>query len=135
MCDWYFKNFTHKEVACKHCAKGNMSGSTMWKFQKARDFLRRGIYGTSWCRCAEHNAAEGGKSDSSHKFTESKESTAGDVTLVNPKTFRPMTGHEYFLLLIALREAGFNRFGLDPGKWFIHADSDATKPRETIWFY
>jgi hypothetical protein len=131
---WAVRNYSHREVQCKcGCGISNMHSSTMWKFQKARDYAGRPIYGNSWCRCPDHNEKVGGKPDSSHIVTEEKPARAGDVTFVNPKKPRPMTGGELYLLQKALQEAGFRRLGIS--EWFIHADDDPAKPAEVMWLY
>lgn len=128
---WFCANFTHREVGCRCCGVSKMSGRTMAKFQKARGYLGRPIYGHSWCRCESHNEAVGGVPGSSHKFTDQRLSCAGDVTLVPPGESRDMTSAERLALLCALQYAGFNRFGMRPG--FIHTDDDPDKPQNVLW--
>jgi len=126
-------NFTRQEVACRHCGRGSMAASTMQKFQRARDYLNKPVYGSSWCRCIEWNRQSGGVSDSAHVFTENRQAHAGDVTLTPPPQRRPMTGNERYLLLKALLEAGFDRIGIHP--MYLHADDDPDKPADVIWLY
>lgn len=131
------KNFTKAEVACPHCGKVNMSILAIEKFQRARDYVGKPIYGASFCRCEYWNMHVGGVENSSHLITDTLQCTAGDVTLVrldaNRNPLRPMTSHERYELMIALYEAGFRRIGIH--KSFFHADNDRTKPRKMLWLY
>lgn len=127
------RNFSTSEVVCRHCGKENMADSTMLKAQAARDHAGRPIYVSSGSRCPVYNAAVGGKPDSSHIFTPTKESHALDFTLVNPSAPRKMTSRELFILFEALKEAGFERLGVS--EWFIHADDDPEKPERCLWLY
>lgn len=130
---WSVKNFTPEEVACRHCGLSRMSARTIWKFQAARDYLNRPIYGNSWCRCVEYNALIGGTPDSSHRVGDDLICHAGDVTLSPPSDPRPMNSRELYLLLNALREAGFDRFGIRRDS--IHVDDHPDKPPNVIWLY
>ena len=140
---WSLPNFTMDEVRCPCCGRQNMNFGTICKFQGARDILGLPIYGNSWCRCVMHNREVGGSQDSSHIIGRSRECHAGDVTLVSPREallrsnrgMPGMTGYEFYMLWDALREAGFDRFGLSVDFLYIHADDDDKKLQKTMWFY
>ncbi len=143
---WELKNFSMAEVACTcpHCLRIDpkglsfMSWRTMIMIQKSRDHLGGPIYFNSGCRCWFHNKIVGGISNSSHLFTigepgERRLTTAGDVTVVNPRERRVMTSSEQYALRQSLSEGGFTRFGRS--QWFIHIDNDPRKVPKVEWFY
>lgn len=132
--EWSLPNFTMDEVRCRCCGRQNMNFGTISKFQKARDILGLPIYMVSYCRCIEHNKEIGGKWDSAHIITPRLRCHAGDVTL-SPNRTLPMGGHEMFILMDALRKAGFVRFGLPVSRKSVHADDDTGKVQNTMWFY
>ena len=127
----HVRNFSAREVACKHCGRENMAHSTILKAQTVRDYLDRPVYVYSGCRCPVHNAAVGGVPDSAHLITETKQCHALDLSLV-PEG-QVMTDYERFILYDALRWVGFVRLGVK--KSFIHTDDDPEKPAPRMWLY
>jgi len=75
----------------------------------------------SGTRCPNHNKDKGGTKRSSHLSGE-----AADI-------FTGANKAKAYVILIALSNAGFRRFGI--GKNFIHADDDITKMQGVIWTY
>ena len=71
-------------------------------------------------RCKAHNKAIGGSPNSSHMLGEAVDIKCTDT-------------HNRSAILTGLREAGFNRIGID--KDFIHADNSNHKVRDVTWLY
>jgi len=71
-------------------------------------------------RTIEHNEAVGGKQNSSHIVGK-----AVDIAIQGSR--------ERWIILDALIQVGFNRFGL--ADTFIHVDSDDYKDADVIWTY
>ncbi len=127
------KNFSNEELVCKHCGKGKFNLFTKIKFQRMRDYLDLPIYVYSGCRCEYWNEKVGGSKNSSHIFTEDKESCAGDLSLVPERIKRDMTNYELFILQRAAQEAGFKRLGVH--RRYLHIDDDPNKPANRMWLY
>lgn len=114
-------NFSRPEFVCGcGCGKCEMAWSFMIKLQTARIIAGVPFHMNSGDRCFAHNAAVGGKPDSSHP-----KGKAGDVdTPDNYIRSRVLTG---------LRGAGFTRIGI--GEDFVHGDDDRDKPQDRTWLY
>ena len=85
----------------------------------------RGIAGipftiNSGFRTKSHNAYVGGKDQSSHLF-----GYAVDIHCTDSR--------RRWIIIDALRQAGFNRFGV--GNTFIHVDNDPDKDFSVMWLY
>ena len=117
------KNFTDDEFKCPCCREFVDSlpfRAFLAKLQDARNLAGIPFAITSGYRCEEHNAAVGGKEDSSHM-----KGVAADI--------RVRTSSERFVILNGLMKAGFTRLGI--GKDFIHVDLDSDKPQHVAWVY
>ena len=71
-------------------------------------------------RTKHRNRIVGGVAGSSHT-----KGLAADIKV--------KSGRDRKIILEALQEVGFNRFGI--GSTFIHVDLDSTKPADVIWVY
>jgi len=120
MSDWYARNFTHDEMACKCCGKQAMDPAFMRKLQKARDAAGIAFEINSGYRCEVHNKAVGGKDNSSHR-----RGCAVDIRADNP--------HTREVISAALTAAGFTRRGVASN--FIHVDDDPEKTHQQRWLY
>ncbi|GAH37806.1 unnamed protein product [marine sediment metagenome] len=111
--------FDVEEMKCKcGCGLIIVSRALLRKLAAARIIFDGPIRITSWCRCEDHNKAEGGSSTSSHLYGE-----AVDLECNN--------SYRRFILLNALLKAGFTRIGLNVD--YIHVDIDAVRPKNAIW--
>lgn len=114
-------NFTREEFVCKDgCGLYNMAELVLFRLQQARNLAGIPFKISSGSRCAKHNRACGGKTDSAHL-----DGLAVDVVAITSTTRAKV--------LMALLEAGFQRVGVAQG--FIHADLDLTKPYPCVWLY
>lgn len=124
----YAPFFYKYEFDCKcGCGKNEMKESTMDKLMIARTSPKIfeagiGFSISSGDRCLTHNTKEGGGERSTHPRG----------FAVDTKTY---SKHMRYLILFALYEAGFERFGI--GEDFIHADdcTDDDKEQEVFWLY
>ena len=112
------KNFESKEFVCPCCGAIEMQPAFIGALQVARDYMGRPFIINSGYRCPIHNRAVGGVLASPHLG-----GWASDVHC-NHSVFR-------YLLIGSLLQAGFNRIGIY--KYFIHVDSDPSKPPGMIW--
>lgn len=71
-------------------------------------------------RTKKHNKKIGGVENSSHT-----KGLAVDIKCIDSRS--------RFIIINALKEAGFNRLGI--GKTFIHADIDIDKSKNVYWVY
>jgi len=102
------RNFSTWEFRCKcGCGAIDMQDEFLDKVQDARDIADVPLNITSGYRCAGHNISVGGASDSMHPV-----GLAADILYP--------TSEIAFLILFALRDAGFCRFKFYPGH--IHVD-------------
>lgn len=119
-------NFSPDELACKceypDCPKHGMDGITMGRIQQARTIAGIPFNVNSAWRCLRHNRDVGSKDDSSHR-----EGYALDIEAINMSQRGIIQG--------ALRDVGFNRFGINRFKGFIHVDDDPEKPADVLWLY
>ena len=87
---------------------------------KARDIAGIPFVINSGYRTLEHNAKVGGVNSSSH--------TKGVAVDIACKESRAR-----FVIVSALKDAGFTRIGISSA--FIHVDSDIDKAQNVIWTY
>ena len=100
------RNFSKSELCCKHCGEYFFDAELLGMLQDARD--RAGIpFHVSGCRCKAHNSSIGGVEDSMHIY-----GLAVDITTYGSQNA--------FIILFALRDAGFTRFRIYRNN--IHVD-------------
>lgn len=114
----YFKD---SEIRCK-CGCGYVVRNIklLGLANVTRELYGKPLIVSSWCRCENHNRAEGGKSHSAHLTGE-----AIDFICLNSA--------DRMMLLSVLLSVGFQRIGIS--KTFIHADISDTLPQNVIWVY
>jgi zinc D-Ala-D-Ala carboxypeptidase len=98
----------------------NMDIRFITLLDRARDIAKLPFNINSGYRTKEHNKKVGGVSDSSHLV-----GLAADIKV--------SSSYERIVIYDALRQVGFNRFGI--GKTFIHVDNDKRKPSFRMWDY
>ena len=98
----------------------NMDSCFLEMLDKARDIAGIPFKINSGYRTLEHNAKVGGVNSSSHT-----RGLAVDIAC-NESRAR-------FIIVSALKDAGFNRMGISNS--FIHVDSDSDKAQNVIWTY
>ncbi len=116
-------NFTDTEFECACCGElldGLPFRRFISKLQRARLFANAPFVITSGYRCPKHNAAVGGKMNSSHL-----KGLAADI--------RVQSSGNRFTVIEGLIKAGFERIGI--GREFVHVDMDGSKPQRLIWVY
>ena len=86
-----------------------------------RRLLERPVIITSGIRCPAHNAAVGGKPDSTH--------LTGEAADLKCETSR----ERHDMLCFNYREGLFSRVGIDPR--FLHVDVSISHPQEVAWLY
>ena len=111
-------NFKIEEFACPCCGANKMQNSTMIALDLARDILKEPIILNSAYRCERHNKEVSGSITSSHLT-----GYAADIQVKS-------SGYRYEILT-ALRNVGFNRFGIY--STFVHVDSDPNKTKNVTW--
>ncbi|MDL2286214.1 D-Ala-D-Ala carboxypeptidase family metallohydrolase [Desulfococcaceae bacterium OttesenSCG-928-F15] len=104
---WPYKNFSPKELACKHCGEFFYDWYLMRCLQALRDAWGKPIIITSGHRCEKHNKAAGGSSKSQHL------KLALDCAC-------PAEEQEAFAELA--RKHGFRGVGFYPKNGFVHLD-------------
>jgi len=117
--------FTKEEMQCSCCGEYKIDSDFLSRLETARGYSKIPYVINSCCRCVKHNEVVGGKPDSSHLFTDIKETTAADI--------KTQTSRDRYWILDSLIMAGFHRIGI--GKTFIHVDNDLTKDSDVIWLY
>ena len=105
---------------------GQMRACTIEKCDKLREAYGNPLIVASGIRTPERNKQVGGVKNSSHLL-----GYAVDWKDIAPQPSEWDT--ELIAFLNAAWAAGFRRFGIMGGA--IHVDSDATKPRPTMWDY
>jgi uncharacterized protein YcbK (DUF882 family) len=114
------KYFQLSEFACKcGCGYNVIDFALVHELDEIRRIYGRPMIIASGCRCAKHNEAEGGVSESAH--------TKGLAVDIECKNSRD----RYDMLLPLLSR--FFRVGI--GKTFIHIDVDTTKDQDVAWLY
>lgn len=123
------KNFSVSEMQCKCANKAcricNIDKAFMERLQVFRDIAGIPCKVLSGCRCPSHNAACGGKSDSDHLTTGSKQCMGVDISCYSSRA--------RFIILKAAIEAGFVRIGL--AKTYIHLGISEELPQNVFWLY
>ena len=114
------RNFTDDEFKCSCCHKEKMDRNFVARLQTAREIAGAPFHINSGWRCQEHNDEVGGAKGSSHLTGH-----AADI--------RAATSQKRFVIVNALREAGFERIGI--AKTFVHVDDDAAKSQRVMWLY
>ena len=105
--EWPWKNFSPKEIACKHCGELYLDEAAMDALQELREIWGKPIVINSGHRCAAHNTAVGGTANSQHL------KIAFDCRC-------PKWGQAAFIA--AAREAGFKGIGHWKYQNFVHLD-------------
>lgn len=105
--EWPWKNFTPKEIACKHCGELYLDPKSMDALQELRDTWGKPIVINSAHRCSVHNAAVGGSENSQHL------KIAFDCRC-------PEVDQVAFCR--HAQAAGFKGFGRYPKRGFVHLD-------------
>lgn len=117
-------NFTREEFRC-HCGKCDMGYPDMqWSLlellEEARKIAGQAFVITSAIRCPEWNEKVGGVDSSAHVTGWAVDIAAN-------------TGSKRYMIIDAVKLAGFNRIGIASN--FVHIDNDPSKPSHVIWTY
>lgn len=124
------KHFKAREFSCKcnyySCSEQNLSDDLLVVLEKIREEFGKGIKITSGCRCLQHNAQEGGKTQSKHLFTKDIAGSAADIAPFDLKDIDTLYGICYKHV-----EA------LGKAKSFIHIDMRPAlaNGQKTLWTY
>ena len=113
--EWYWKNFTPRELASKGDGSLLVHYESINKLQILRDYIGKPLVITSAYRDPIHNAKVGGSPLSMHKF-----GRAFDIS---------RQGHDIKELVQAARDVGFG--GVAYANTFIHVDTG----RRRTWTY
>lgn len=101
------KNFSEREMACKHCGKQGVTQKGMDMLQELRDLWGKPMIITSAYRCEDHpveaKKAKGGQHTKGHAF---------DIKC---------TPAEMVDLICLAKKVGFTGFGM--AKSFLHVDA------------
>ena len=116
------RNFNLKEFDSPDLSGSglNMDKCFLEMLDNARDIAGIPFVINSGYRTLEHNAKVGGVNSSSHT-----KGVAVDIAC-NESRAR-------FVIVSALKDAGFTRMGISDS--FIHVDSDSDKAKNVIWTY
>lgn len=106
---WRWRNFTAREIACKHCGQVMLNFHALDCLQALRERLVKPLRITSAYRCAEHNESVGGASRSFHR-----EGRAFDLITA---------GFDVDLLAGGAKLSGFTGIGKYPNRGFLHVDT------------
>tara|TARA_Y100000310_G_scaffold92194_2_gene89808 strand:- start:475 stop:858 length:384 start_codon:yes stop_codon:yes gene_type:complete len=112
---WRWRNFSPREVACRHCGELVVVETFLNRLQHMRDIWGEPLVITSAYRCPIHNALVGGAPLSEHKLAK-----AGDIRLPSP----PRKDR----LIDTARRCGFTGLGVNY-QTFLHVDIG----RERTW--
>lgn len=113
--------FKKNELICPcGCGVYNIDAEALERLDKARLIAGLPFIINSACRCSEHNAKVGGKSNSEHLSGK-----AFDIKCTDSRT--------RLIIIDALLKAGFNRIGI--AKSYIHADTSNIKDQFVMWLY
>lgn len=116
------KHFSYEEFASPDVPHSGsyMDDDFLSMLDNAREIAGIPFKINSGYRTIEHNEKVGGKPNSSHIVGK-----AVDIAIQGSR--------ERWIILEALMQVGFNRFGL--AKTFIHVDSDDYKDPNVVWTY
>lgn len=106
------KNFKLREFSCKHCGTVKIHPDLVKMVQRVRDYFGRPVIINSGYRCATHNKAVGGASNSQHLY-----GTAADIVVSGISPAKVADYCESFAM------------GLGRYKTFTHIDCRSTKSR------
>jgi len=105
---WVWPNFSPAEIACKGTDQLLIDDAALDMLQALRDRLGKPLILRSAYRSVEHNAAQGGATQSKHLLGE-----AFDIAMAN---------HDPVTFEAAARAVGFLGFGFYPRSGFMHID-------------
>ncbi|MBF0486741.1 MAG: peptidase M15 [Nitrospirae bacterium] len=115
------KYFKPEEFTCRcGCGLNNISPELVATLDKVRETAGIALRITSGSRCAKHNEAVGGKSDSAHLT-----GLAADIAIGG--------SHERYLVSKAAIAVGVDRMGI--GMNLVHLDIDKDKSQQVTWLY
>ena len=110
------RNFSKHEFACKcGCGFDNVSSELIGVLEEVREYFSKPIKINSGCRCAKHNAKEGGSKDSEHV-----KGTAADIVVEGIHADKV---HEYFIKRYP------DKYGIGKYVGRTHIDVRKTKAR------
>ena len=116
-----YSYFTEDEIRCKcGCGLILVDRPHFFSMNLLRSAMGQPLTVTSWCRCPDHNHAEGGKADSSH--------IPGFATDV----FCPT---HFFMQKLIFYAGRIGFCGIGMGIDFLHLDSDLRKGFNRFWTY
>lgn len=121
-------HFSRREFGCRcGCGAALVSAELLAALEGIRARTARPLTIRSGCRCAAHNAAEGGTARSAHLCDPAagEACEAADLAAPTPRD-------RYHLLRAALLE-GLPRIGV--GRDFVHVDVDPALDQEVCWLY
>lgn len=114
--------FSRKEEECPCCHSGGLVPDFREKLNKAREIAGIPFVLNSAYRCETHNQDVGGTENSAHRA-----GLAVDI--------RCNDSRSRWIIIDALKKAGFRRIGASKAGNFIHVDDDLTKPQDVFWLY
>ena len=115
------EHFDSSEFACQcGCGFNTVSPELVYLLEQIRQEYNKPMIITSGCRCADHNAAVGGVSNSAHT-----RGTAADIKVEGGLDRRKLVD------LAVMNWAS----GIGVAKTFCHIDVDDVLPRPSIWSY
>jgi hypothetical protein len=121
-------HFSHAEFACRcGCGEDAVDPRLVELCENIRVLAGRPVGIRSGCRCYAHNAAEGGKDNSSHRtcLVDREYGQAADIDTPTPT--------DRWELLRAAFRSGARRIGI--GHDYIHVDVDTEKDQDVVWLY
>ena len=104
-------NFSDWEFECECCGVADMNPILITCLQNLRNLVGVPITITSGFRCAAHNKAEGGDSDSQHLY-----GRAADIVI------KGYSSSDMYVMAEQLREFREGGIGLYPKKGHLHVD-------------
>lgn len=105
-------NFTVKEFACKHCSKVKIDDSLITYLQKIRSHFGKAITINSGYRCATHNKAVGGATNSYHT-----KGQAADIVVADTKP------EEVAKYAESIGIKGIGLYNTTKDGYFVHIDT------------
>lgn len=114
--------FKPKEFECKcGCGLMNIDQNLVYSLDDMRTMIGKPLIIMSGSRCAAHNQAVGGKSESAHQDGKAVDIACGEGSLLR-----------YQIIVHAIHE-GIKRIGV--AKSFVHLDIDESLPQGVLWTY